>query len=308
MLLGVKSQTGQAEIKTPHMLFLGYGYVARALTEPLKNRGFKLSATVRSDETRALCKAHNIIPIEMKDLGDNMSDVTHMVISVPPGLNGDPVLNFFPNLSETFTSLTWAAYLSATSVYGNRKGQWVFEDELLFPTSQRGRNRVEAELSWLETGLPVHIFRLSGIYGPNVFGRARNPFERIHSGRARAVHVKNYKSNRIHADDIVKALMLSLERPNPQRIYNLADGHPEAPDKVLDFAADIMGAEPLKRTDLTDPHLSDMARSFYADYKCVSSDRACKELGWSPQFPSYKEGLRDIAKKDGWAKPQKGGW
>ena len=71
-------------------------------------------------------------------------------------------------------STQWVGYLSSTSVYGNKNGQWVFEDELLYPSTSRGKERLNAEIQWLEIGAPVHIFRLAGIYGPS-----RNNFQKI---------------------------------------------------------------------------------------------------------------------------------
>jgi len=188
----------------------------------------------------------------------------------------------------------WAAYLSATSVYGDRAGKWAFEDELLYPTTQRGRNRIEAELNWLETEIPVHIFRLAGIYGSNLYGASRNAFDRLRMGRAKAVIKDGHVVNRIHVADIASALMASLDNPDPGRIYNIADGHPEPPQNVLEFAADLIGEPRAPKVHLETAELSPMARSFYAETKRIAITRAQEELGWSPNYPNYREGLTEI--------------
>ena len=86
------------------------------------------------------------------------------------------------------------------------------------PLTQRGKNRMAAEIQWLETGLPIHVFRLAGIYGPD-----RSNFQRLRDGKARAVIKAGHVVNRIHVDDIVRAVLLSIDHPNPVNIYNLAD-------------------------------------------------------------------------------------
>ncbi|MEZ5836936.1 MAG: hypothetical protein R3D03_14575 [Geminicoccaceae bacterium] len=50
------------------------------------------------------------------------------------------------------------------------------------PTLDRARRRERAEQAWLDSGLPVHIFRLAGIYGPG-----RNAFVNLRNGTARRI-------------------------------------------------------------------------------------------------------------------------
>jgi len=147
-------------------------------------------------------------------------------------------------------------YLSATSVYGDRQGQWAFEDELLRPLTRRGKNRANAELQWLETGAAVHIFRLAGIYGPG-----RNGFERLRERKARAVIKAGHVVNRIHLDDIVSALFASIEAPNPLKIYNISDGHPAPPQEVINFTADLIDSPRPPQLNHDTADISDMARS-----------------------------------------------
>ena len=78
----------------------------------------------------------------------------------------------------------WLGYLSTTGVYGDRDGGWVDEGSELAPSTRRGRDRVAAEQAWQrlasDHGLPLHIFRLAGIYGPG-----RGPFAKLRAGTAR---------------------------------------------------------------------------------------------------------------------------
>lgn len=274
--------------KSQSALLLGAGYVARALTPVLQSQGWDVSVTTRSGDTplgNVTC--HKFDGKASKDLQKVFQSADIIISSIPPLRDGsDPALDAFAHLNPR---AAWVGYLSATSVYGDRAGKWTFEAEAPTPSLSRGRARADAELSWIETLWPVHIFRLAGIYGP---GRA--PFGKIRSGTARAILKENHVVNRIHVDDIVRALLLSLKTPSPQSIYNLADGHPAPPQDVLDYAAGLIGMPPPPRVDLGDPTISEMARSFYAETKRINADKARQELGWKMAYRSYRDGLSAI--------------
>ncbi len=274
--------------KPQSALLLGAGYVARALAPDLRAEGWDVHVTTRSGETpldNVTCHKFNggvSAPLQSAFMNADI-----IVSSIPPNRDGtDPALQAFGSMS---TRARWIAYLSATSVYGDRGGRWAFEGEAPSPSLKRGKARAEAELAWIETLWPVHIFRLAGIYGP---GRA--PFEKLKQNKARAVLKDGHVVNRIHVKDIVSALELSLKAPNPQSIYNLADGHPAPPQDVLDYAAGLLDLPPPPRVGLDDPSLSDMARSFYAETKRINADKARQELGWRPEFRTYRDGLESI--------------
>lgn len=283
-----------------HALILGAGYSAKHFIPALIAQGFSVTATTRTPANFATLSALGAKPIiydgaPSQTLLDALALATHILSSVPPNSKGDPFIQSLKtqNLTQIAPHTRWVGYLSATSVYGDRKGQWVFEDELLYPQTQRGKNRTQAELDWLETGLPVHIFRLAGIYGPN-----RTPFKRLKSGSARAVIKDGHIVNRIHVDDIAQALWLSVKHPKPLQIYNLSDDRPAPPQAVLEFAADLIGAERPKKVAHDHAELSDMARSFYTETKRVSNQRAKDHLGWKPLYPNYKLGLMAALKAE----------
>lgn len=258
------------------VLLIGYGYVARALDPILTAAGAHVQHTTRGEGpcqfgTEAMNKAFNAADI--------------VVSSVPPSKDGaDPVLYALDGVKP---NAAWIGYLSATSVYGDRGGQWAFEGEAPTPTLPRGIARATAELCWLETHPATQVFRLAGIYGP---GRA--PFGRIRSGNARIIDAPDHVVNRIHVQDIVSALMASITRPSPQNIYNIADGHPAAPSEVMAYAAQLIGIETPPTVDLYDASVSAMARTFYAETKRIDISHAKTRLGWEPRFAHYQDGLK----------------
>ena len=268
---------------------LGAGYVAGAVIPALQDAGWEIIATTRDGRSDYDCETLRYDTAEglSGTLKTALEECTAIISSIPPKADFDPVVRDLKPLD--LRHIKWAGYLSATSVYGDRAGQWAFEDELLYPTLKRGRRRVLAELDWLESGLPVHVFRLAGIYGPG-----RNPFEKLLSGKAKIIDKPGHFVNRIHVEDIVTALRASMARPNPCTVYNLADGHPAPPGDVLDYAAALCGALRPPHFSLEEAEISDMARSFYAETKRIAIDRAARELGFAPKYPTYKEGLAAI--------------
>ena len=282
----VKSQSQK------QVLLLGAGYTAKALIPELLARGYSVSATSRTPEKLTGYGVKPILfdTIATPELTQALSEAQIILSSVPPRDGRDPIIQAFPgDFSQYAPRLEWVGYLSATSVYGNKGGHWAFENELLTPGTQRGKDRVVAELDWMGSGAPVHIFRLAGIYGPG-----RNPFEKIRTGEARAVIKSGHIVNRIHVADIVSVIMAAIDQPDPVRAFNIADDTPSSPQDVLDFGANLIGVDRPPHIRLEDADISLMARSFYKDNKRISNALAKTAFDWTPQYPDYKAGLKAI--------------
>jgi nucleoside-diphosphate-sugar epimerase len=148
---------------------------------------------------------------------------------------------------------------------------------------------VAAEAAWAATGLPVHVFRLAGIYGPG-----RSAFDRLRAGTAQRVTKRGQVFSRIHVDDVGQVLAASLARPNPGRVYNVADNEPAPPGDVIAFAAGLLGLPLPPEVPLEAAGLSPMARSFWDESKRVSNRRIREELAVELRYPDYRAGLRAI--------------
>jgi hypothetical protein len=266
------------DLRGARVLLIGEGYVAKAMRPVLEAAGAFVEATSR--ERRPLL-------FGSPDMRDAFLNADIVLVSVPPGRErAEPTLY---RLGGRSTRARWIGYLSATSVYGDRGGQWAFEGEAPTPSLARGRRRADAELMWLERYAQTHVFRLAGIYGPG-----RSPFAKLREGTARIIDKPGHVVNRIHVDDIVSALMASITRPGAQDIFNIADGHPAPPGDVLRHAAALIGADAPPVVALDGPDVSVMAQSFYAETKRIDIGRARRVLGWSPRHPTYQEGLRAV--------------
>ena len=275
----------------------GLGYSARALVARLQATGWQVAGTTRSAEKAAVLADQGIAAFvfdrdrPLANPRQALAGTTHILSSVPPDDRGDPVVDHHESDLRTCAGLQWAGYLSTTGVYGDRGGGWVDEDSALEPTGERGRRRVVAERAWLrlheDAGLPVHLFRLAGIYGPG-----RNALENVRAGKAQRIDKPGQVFSRIHVADIAKVLEASIARPNPGRVYNLCDDNPAPPEEVIAFACTLLGVVPPPLVPFAQAELSPMGRSFYRDNKRVANRRIKEELGVTLEFPDYKAGLR----------------
>jgi nucleoside-diphosphate-sugar epimerase len=224
---------------------------------------------------------------------DALTGVIGLLSTVPPTEKGDPVLDALKNDINIMERFAWIGYLSTTGVYGDRQGGLVDETSPLLPSQARSLLRVRAEEEWLSLWhkykLPVHIFRLAGIYGPG-----RSAIEQIRTGKARRIIKPGQLFSRIHVEDISGALLASLAKPTPGEVYNLCDDDPATPDEVISYAADLLAVPPPPAIPFEQAELSEMARSFYADNKRVSNQKIKTVLGYRMRYPSYREGLRAI--------------
>lgn len=212
---------------------------------------------------------------------------THILISAGPSDAGDPVLNALRNeIHARRSQFEWVGYLSTTGVYGDHEGGWVDEDTSLSPSTKRGQMRVEAEAAWQEMGLPLHIFRLAGIYGPG-----RGPFAKVRNGTARRIIKAGQVFSRIHVDDIAQVLFASIKNPDAGAIYNLCDDDPAPPEDVIAHAAMLLDLPVPPAQDFETADMTPMARSFYAESKKVKNDRIKTELGVKLIYPDYRAGL-----------------
>jgi nucleoside-diphosphate-sugar epimerase len=268
-----------------HLLCFGFGLTAQTLASLLPRDQWKISGTTRNEKGLAAIAAQDVTPVRFDQLHHVPDDVTHILSSVPPDENGDPVLARFASDLQT-RNPKWVAYLSTTGVYGDHQGGWVDEQTPLTPQSARARRRVEAEGVWQALGLPLHIFRLPGIYGPG-----RNQLVSVLDGTARRIVKPGHVFCRIHVEDIAGVLLASINAPNPGQIYNVTDDEPCPPQDVVAYAAKLLELEPPPEIPLAEARLTGMAASFYAESKRVSNARIKQELSYQLRYPTYREGL-----------------
>jgi len=279
------------------LLSIGHGYSARALAARLVPEGWHIVGTTRSAEKMAAIAATGVEPLLWPgdDLVPFIEEFPNILVSAAPTEAGDPVLASLADaMKRGASAMRWVGYLSTTGVYGDHQGGWVDEHTPLSPSTARGQARVEAEAAWRGiTALPLHIFRLAGIYGPG-----RGPFAKVRNGTARRIIKQGQVFSRIHVEDIAAALDLSLHAPRPGAVYNMCDDDPAPPEDVIAYAAQLLRLPVPPAVPFETAEMTPMARSFYAESKRVRNDLIKSQLGWFPRYPDYRSGLKAMLESD----------
>jgi nucleoside-diphosphate-sugar epimerase len=257
----------------------GFGYSAQTLAPRLAGRGWTIAGTARDESKRDALRAQGFDAAPFSGDAPHpgidriLKGTTHLLHSIPPSRqddasHGDHVLTHYGEVLTQLPTLQWVGYLSTVGVYGDQQGDWVSEDTPPKPNSARTEARVLAEQAWLDfgakTGVPVHIFRLAGIYGPG-----RSVFDKLAAGTARRINKQGQVFSRIH----------------------VADDEPAAPGDIVAYAARMIGVEPPPEIDFDEADLSPMVRSFYEGSRKIGNARIKSDLGVKLRYPTFREGL-----------------
>ncbi|MEA3388644.1 NAD(P)-dependent oxidoreductase [Sphingobium sp. CCH11-B1] len=260
----------------PHLLILGMGYTAGLLAARLRGEGWRVTGVRRAAGPETLAFDDD------EAVRAAIAGASHILSSVPPEGEGDPVLERYGAAIAAAPAL-WTGYLSSTGVYGDTGGAWV--DEASPVGIGRRTARAQADLQWGALRADMRRFRLPGIYGPG-----RSALDRVREGRAHRIALPGQVFSRVHVDDIVSGMIASFD--GPAGIYNLADDLPCGQNRVIETACDLLGLPWPRLQTMDEAQLSPMARGFYAENRRVANGRAKRLLGWSPRYPTYAQGLR----------------
>lgn len=262
------------------LLCFGYGYTAQRLGQHAAARGVTVRGTTRDGRSGTLAYDGSMTP----QLRTAMQQATHILISIPPHAQEEALAQA---IAQEATQCRWIGYLSTTGVYGDRQGRTVTEHSTTAPMDAQSEARVQAELRWRAQG--AQVFRLSGIYGPG-----RSVFDSIAEGRAQRIVKAGHRFNRIHVDDIVRALWASMQASTPGAIYNLADDAPAAQADVMAYAHQLLRLPVPDAVPIAQAKLSPQAARFWASSRHVDASKIKQYHGISWKYPTYREGLAAI--------------
>ncbi len=274
------------------LCILGAGFSGGHLAKLSKALGTKVICTHRrpdpESEDLRFDSAGGIVPNRTA-----LDSITHLVSTIPPTQEGtDPALSSLGELLHQLP-LQWVGYFSTTGVYGNSNGDWVYETDQPQPTQTRSKRRLDCEQLWRNSGLPVQILRLPGIYGPG-----RSPLAAIHAGQLKPVDKPKQMFCRIHVDDVAGAcfhLMHKAAAGQQPTVVNICDNRPASSLEVHRHAAELLRCDLPLAIPFSEAqaNMSPMARSFWEENRKVSNVRLREELGYSLLHPDFKSGLKD---------------
>ena len=278
----------------------GFGQVAESFINKLINekKDFDLSITSRQETSKIDFNNIKINSYQFsKEKIDNsllkkLDDANYILVSIPPVDGRDIVANYLETNPKIKINCKWITYLSATSVYGDHKGDWVDENSTTKPSSPNGKNRLQAENTWLnlsnKKNYPLQIFRLAGIYS-NEF----NILKRLQAGKIQIVDKKNHFFSRIHVEDIGNILFKSLNNFKNNEIYNICDDKPASQNEVVVYGAKLLKMKQPALVKLENIE-NEMLKNFYKDSKKVDNKKMKAFFKYNLKFPTYEEGLAYI--------------
>ena len=279
-------------LKNKKFIIFGGGFTGQVIANQIRNLGHQALTSSRQIENSETSFVFDSLSKELPP--EKIFDgTTHVLSCIPPDKSGkDPVLSRLYKILRSL-NLEWVGYLSTTGVYGNTFGSWVTESDPTKPMQDRSKRRLQCERSWLDSNLPIQIFRLPGIYGPG-----RSTFESIFKKNIKVIHKPNQVFSRIHVADIANAilyLLLKINNENFKQIINIADNYPSSQIEVIEHSYKLLGLkmpEPINFEDAKQL-LSPIALSFWEENRRVSNTLLCKDLGYKLIYKDYKSGLKN---------------
>ena len=276
------------------LLIYGYGYTASYLAETLNTENYLIIGSSREE------KKFNSDNKKVKFINNSQvnncllkDDITHILVSVPPNDLGDIFIQNYRDIITKNKNIEWIGYLSATNVYGDHNGELVSESSQTKPKTKKGINRLVAEKQWLELiskfNLPIKIFRLAGIYGPN-----RNIKERLIKGLVKNIFKEGQFFSRIHVEDIANILKLSMNNITKNKIYNLADDFSCNLNVIIEYLCEKNSLIKPAQIDFDDMSLDYKKESFFLENKRVDNSLVKKDLLKNFKYPSFKEGYKNL--------------
>ncbi len=283
------------------VFFFGMGYSSLATARAIRDivdADMEIFGT-----TRSRSKAEGLIRAGIRShafdgrapglmLANDLIRAQKVIVSIPPGNDGDPVLAHHTKELDKAENLDWLCYFSTIGVYANSDGAWIDETAPCTSENRRSQRRIEVEELWRDyargRNLALSILRIGGIYGPG-----RSSLDKLRNGTAHRIIKPAQIFNRVHIEDIGRIAALAM-RANLNGTFNLTDDEPAPPQDMVTYAAGLAGIDPPKEVKFEDAQLSEMARSFYGDNKRVSNAAIKKTLGIELLYPTYREGLKAI--------------
>ena len=277
----------------PEVLIIGCGFLGEAAADLFSAQGEKVLGLVRTAESRSKLSGRAF----KTALCDVTSDTS--VAALRPRLEGVPLVLYAVS-SGGGTAADYAAiyrdglrrvlfawkpqrliFVSSTSVYGQNDGSWITEESPTLPERDTARVLLEAEELALHYG--GIVARLTGIYGP---GRSML-LRKFLSGEAVIEEGGRRWLNQIHRDDGASALLRLAAPSVPAGIYNVTDDTPVTQRELYGWIADFL------QRPLPPEGASSEFRKRGITSKRISNEKL-RSLGWTPDYPSYREALPEL--------------
>jgi nucleoside-diphosphate-sugar epimerase len=256
----------------------------------LRKQDWQVTGWVRSEESARALQAEGF-GLHWGDVA-NPSDwtletesYTHVVHCASSSRSGPEVYDQVYRLGmeqvRTFLPRARKIFVSSTSVYGQNDAHWVDETSPAEPIVETGKILRTTENETLAKG--GIVARVGGIYGPE----RGVLLKKFLAGEAVIEGDGTRWINQIHRDDIVSALHHLLVHAGDSEIYNVTDNAPSTYEELYGWLAEKLQCSPPPRGPVQPGRKRGLTN------KRVRNEKL-RRLGWSPQFPSFREGYTSL--------------
>jgi len=284
-------------------VILGCGDVGRRIAVALLASGQEKEAIwglVYSEVSAALCRELGIqnacFDLDKPGLELGLCDGAQVYYTVAPQTDG--VVDrrskmLLTHLEAANIKPEKVVIISTTGVYGDCAGQWVDEQSLTDPQTERGQRRLNLEQQWFawseRSRVPVVGLRVPGIYAAS-----RLPIERIQKQTPVVAPQECGFVNRIHADDLAMVCIAAMRIGGRGEIYNATDGTPGKISEYLQAAAELLGLPALPEISMAQAPqlLSAGMLSYLRESRKISNQKMLRELGVKLMYPDFREGIK----------------
>jgi 2-alkyl-3-oxoalkanoate reductase len=174
------------------------------------------------------------------------------------------------------------------------------EDDSLFvgapePIGEAVRTIAAVETRALESELEVVILRYGLFYGPGTwYSAAGDVGQQVKRRLFPVIGDGEGVFSFVHVDDAARATAMAVTAP--PGIYNIVDDAPVRLSEWLPALAEALDARPPRRVPewLARMVAGNAMVTWMKTLKGASNARAKSALGWTPTYPSYKEGFRKL--------------
>jgi nucleoside-diphosphate-sugar epimerase len=175
------------------------------------------------------------------------------------------------------------------------------EDDPLDPTPPRQQSRTLAAIRYLEDavvgaeGIEGLALRYANFYGPGTSIAADGSIAEL--VRKRGLPIVGDGAgvwSFVHIDDAAVATLAAVERGAPG-VYNIVDDEPVPVATFVPELARALRAKPPRHVPVWLGRIAagEVGVSMMTRIRGMSNAKARRELGWTPRYPTYREGFRD---------------
>jgi nucleoside-diphosphate-sugar epimerase len=176
------------------------------------------------------------------------------------------------------------------------------EDAPLDPRPPRAQRRALAAIRELEAlvggadGVEGVVLRYGGFYGPGTSLSAEGELtEMVRKRRLPVVGSGEGRWSFTHIDDAAGGVLATLGPDRPAGTYAIVDDEPARTADWLPALASAIGAPPPRHVPAWVGRIAagEAAVTMMTASRGASNERAADVLGWTPRWPTWREGFRE---------------